>query len=211
MGLFRRKNRNELGGPQQTPTPPPTTIEVPGPKDSAGEPAPVGYLDLGALYVPSIPGMQLTAQLGPDKVTTTRVLLVVGSSGIQISVVAAPRSGGAGPEMLQQISDSITNGGGQVQAIQGRYGAELDAKVAVTLPNGTQGFTPHRIYGIEGPRWLIRIDVHGAAAAGDAKQLEECHKIIDRLIVNRGEEARIRFELLPLRFPKGAVAEDGVV
>lgn len=184
---------------------------APGPRDSGGEPAPRGYLDLGALYVPTIPGMQLRAQFEADKTTLRRVLLVTGTSGIQVSIVAAPRSGGLWPDLSQQIMTSIKQEGGEVEIETGRYGEELVARIAMRLPGGAVGYAPARIVGIEGPRWLMRVDIQGAAAAGDESQLASCHEIIDQLIVNRGSEPRVRLEMLPLRLPKGAMTTDGTV
>lgn len=182
-----------------------------GPRDSEGQTVPKGYLDLGALYVPVVPGMQLRAQFEPDKVSLRRILLVIGTSGVQVSIAAAPRSGGLWEELSQQITAGLEQAGGNYTLEEGVYGTEIHANVAVRLPDGNEGYTPLRIIGVDGPRWLARIDIQGAAAAGDEEQLEKCMEIIDKLIINRGSEPRVRMELLPLRLPKGAVGTDGAI
>ncbi len=177
-------------------------VSVPGPRDSEGKPAPSGYVDLGSLYVPSVPGMQLRAQFEADKVSVRRILLVVGTSGIQVSVAAAPRSGGVWSELSQQIEQSFLKAGGTVEFVEGRYGTELQAVAALTLPNGGKGMSPMRVIGVEGPRWVARIDIQGAAAAGDEEQAALCDEIIDQLIVHRGSEPRVRLESLPMKLPR---------
>ncbi len=180
-----------------------------GPQDSGGAPAPDGYLDLGTLYVPRIRGMQLRGNFEADKETMRRVVLVLGSSGVAVSVAAAPRSTEAWPELADQIKAGIVNSGGTIDEVGGPYGLQLEAKVATQLPDGSTGLAPLRIIGCEGSGWLLRIDVQGAAAQGDEEQMKACEDLIDRLIVNRGNEPKIRFELLPLRLPKEAAPSDG--
>lgn len=183
------------------------TFEDVGPRDSEGEPAPAGYLDLGALYVPRLPGLQLRGKFEQGKDTLSRMLLVLGKTGVTASVAAAPKSGGAWDELADQIETSITAAGGRVSRVDGPYGEELDAKVAGTLPDGTKGFTPLRILGIEGPRWLIRLDIQGSAVSGDVAARNVVDDLIDQLIVNRGSEPKIRFELLPFQLPREAVQD----
>lgn len=211
MAFFGRNEQKRSPEQPQGTDDSPTGATPRGPQDSAGKSVPAGYLDFGALYVPSIPGMQIQAQFESDKVTTRSLLLVIGSSGIQVRVVAAPRSGGVWPEMRKLIASSISKSGGSVDTIEDHYGTELVAKIGIQMPDGSRRSTPRIIIGVEGPRWLARIDLQGAAAAGDTDQLIKCYEIIDKLIVNRGPEPRIRFELLPLRLPEGSGPQDGLV
>lgn len=184
------------------------TEETVGPRDSEGLPAPSGYVDLGALYVPRVPGLQLRGKFEQDKDTLSRMLLVLGASGITASVAAAPKSGDVWPELLEQIEGTVSAGGGSSQRVQGRYGTELHAKVAGNLPDGTRGLSPLRIIGVEGPRWLIRLDIQGAAISGDEDAKQAVEDLIDQLVVNRGPEPKIRFELLPFSLPREAVGGD---
>ena len=175
-----------------------------GPSDSGGHPVPDGYLDLGALFVPRIPGLQLRGKFEADKETLHQVLLVLGASGVAVSVAAAPKSGGSWPGLAAQIEASVEAAGGEAEEVSGPYGLEIHAKLAQLTPNGKTVLMPMRILGVEGPRWVARLDIQGPAAAGDAEQLEAVEDLIDRLIVNRGESARIKHDLLPLRLPKEA-------
>lgn len=167
---------------------------------------PEGYLDLGALYVPRITGLQLRGKLEADKETLHQVLLVLGASGVGVSVAAAPKSGGSWPELAAQIEAAIQGNGGEAEEVQGPYGLEIIAKIAQQAPGGKTVLVPMRIVGCEGPRWVTRLDIQGAAASGDAEQTAACEDLIDRLIVNRGDSPKIRHDLLPLRLPKEATA-----
>ncbi len=212
MALFRRRRRpleEDIEPEEAAPALDEAAAEDQrGPRDSEGLPAPEGYVDLGSVYVPSITGLQLRGKVGPDKVTLPRVMLVLGASGVTVSVAAAPKSGGAWEELSEQIEASIRSQGGSTTRVDGPYGQEIQAKVGTTLPDGTKGFTPLRIIGVEGPRWVARLDIAGAAAAGDAAQMEACEQLIDQLIVHRGDAPQIRLGLLPLTLPSEASGLD---
>lgn len=178
----------------------------PGPADAGGAGVPDGYLDLGALYVPKVSGLQLRGKLEPDGQTLRQVLLLLGTSGIAVSVAAAPKSGNAWPELAAQIEASIEGNGGKAEEVAGPYGMEIKAQIPQASPNGKSALVPTRIIGVDGPRWVARIDVQGAAASGDPEESRAIEELIDRLVVNRGNEPRIRFDLMPLRLPKEAAS-----
>ena len=215
MAFFRRKAKQSAGADKAEAEGTYEELEedaevaLRGPRDSGGSPVPSGYVDLGALYVPRLPGLQLRGKFEADKTTLFRMLLVLGTSGVTVSVAAAPKSGGAWSELSDQIETSIVSAGGVVERQVGPYGTELHAKVAAVLPDGTRGFSPLRIIGVEGPRWVARLDVAKTATGGDEAQIAACEQLIDQLIVHRGDSPRIRFEVLPLTLPKDTAAVDG--
>lgn len=215
MALFRRR-KNSAGDAPAEPAPTEELVSDTGdqgasrgPQDSGGNTVPSGYLDLGAVYVPRVPGLQLRGKFEADKATLHRVLLVLGSSGVTVSVAAAPKSGGAWEILRGQIASSIMNAGGHVEAKEGPYGVELHAKIAATLPDGSTGYSPLRVIGVEGPRWIARLDIQGGAAGSDVEATAACEALIDQLLVNRGSEPKIRFEVLPLTLPTDAKGIDG--
>ncbi len=207
MALFFGRRSKQVEETVEEPPVEPTTMEVEepvsrGPRDSDGADAPQGYIDLGALFVPKVTGLQLRGAMDDSHPGLKRILLVLGSSGVAVSIAAAPKSGGAWEELSTEICASLKAGGGECDKVAGPYGVEIHGKVPSELPDGSKGLSPLRILGVEGPRWVARLDIQGAAAAGDPNQTEAIENLIDQLIVNRGSEPRIRFELLELRLPK---------
>ncbi|MFC7580322.1 DUF3710 domain-containing protein [Schaalia naturae] len=176
----------------------------PGPRDIAEIDTTSGYVDMGSLLIPAIPGMQLRTQLAKDGRTVLRALLVLGASGIQVSLAAAPKSGGVWDELRAQIRSGMESDGAHVEDVHTRYGDELLADLLVTLPDGSRATSRMRVIGREGPRWFARLDILGPAAqsleAGGALE-----KVIDRLVVARDDAPRARLDLLPLHVPEGAV------
>lgn len=178
--------------------------DEPGPRSAEDVDVSQGYVDLGALKIPAIKGMQLRTQLADDKRTVLRVLIVLGNSGLQISIAAAPRSGGVWDEVREEIRESLTSNGASVEDAETRYGAELLADMPVTLPDGSKATSRMRIIGREGPRWFARIDVLGPAAQS-SEAGEGIEKVIDRLVVERDDRPRARLDLLPMHVPDNAV------
>jgi len=176
----------------------------PGPRDASEVDAGTGYVDLGSLLIPAIPGMQLRTQLAEDRRTVLRALLVLGSSGVQVSLAAAPRSGGVWDELREQIRQGMEADGATVADVRTRYGEELLADLLVALPDGSRATSRMRVIGREGPRWFARIDVLGPAAQSlEAGRAVE--QVIDRMVVVRDGAPRARLDLLPLHVPEGAV------
>ena len=64
---------------------------------------------MGAILLPSRPGMQLRTQVADDGTTVLQILVVLGNSGIQMSVAAAPRSGGVWDELRDEIRAGSRN------------------------------------------------------------------------------------------------------
>ena len=75
----------------------------PGPRNYKDVDTSEGYVDMGAILLPSRPGMQLRTQVADDGTTVLQILVVLGNSGIQMSVAAAPRSGGVWDELRDEI------------------------------------------------------------------------------------------------------------
>lgn len=183
--------------------------DEPGPRSVEEVDVSEGYIDLGSLRIPAIQGMQLRTQVADDKTSVLRVLIVLGVSGIQMSVAAAPRSGGVWDEVREEILASLESDGAQVQLSETRYGTELLADIPATMPDGGQATSRMRIIGREGPRWFARIDVLGPAADSPEAGLE-IERVIDRIVVVRDDRPRARLDLLPLHVPDAGVETPNV-
>ena len=174
----------------------------PGPRNYKDVDTSEGYVDMGSILFPARPGMQLRTQVADDGTTVLQILVVLGDSGIQMSVAAAPRSGGVWDELREEIRAGFTSQGANVADIRTRYGHELLVDMPVKMPDGRSATSRMRIIGREGDRWFARIDIIGPAAA-DAESGIEIEKVIDRIVVHRDDHPRTRLELLPVHLPAG--------
>jgi hypothetical protein len=166
-----------------------------GPYDVTEAPREGAHIDLGALRIPMVDGVELQVQADPEG-RIVQVLLVNGSSALQIGAFAAPRSEGIWDDVRGEIRKQLFNDGVAAEEVDGEYGTELRARVRT--PNGMLDM---RFVGIDGPRWLVRAVFQGPAAVDPsvAEPLREC---LRNLVVNRGGEAMPVREPLPLRLPQ---------
>ncbi len=166
-----------------------------GPYDVTEAARDVPRLDLGSMQLPAVDGVEVRVQADPDG-TIQQVQLVHGSSTLQLGVFAAPRSAGIWEEVRGEIRQSLANVGANPREVPGEYGTELRAQVC-----NQNGVTELRVVGVDGPRWLVRADFLGPAAADPAAAgpLLDC---LHELVVDRGQEAKPVREPLPLRLPK---------
>jgi hypothetical protein len=157
-------------------------------------------LDLGALKVPVVAGVEIRVQAGEDG-TVQQVILVHGDSALQLGVFAAPRTEGIWEETRAEIKSSLFDDGVTAEEVPGEYGTELRARVRTP-----EGLNDLRFVGIDGPRWMVRGIYQGKAAADPAvaAPLVEC---LHNVIVDRGKEAMPVREALPLRLPREAVEQ----
>lgn len=157
-------------------------------------------LDLGALRIPALPGVEIQLQAGPQG-DIQQIQLSHGASRLQLGVFAAPRSEGIWDEIRENLFGALANGGAKPQEIDGEYGVELRARV-----KEGSGTTDVRHVGIDGPRWFLHAVYLGAAAA-DPDRAGPLREVMRGLVVDRGTEARPVSEALPMRLPAEAAAQ----
>ncbi|RRD45317.1 DUF3710 domain-containing protein [Buchananella hordeovulneris] len=201
MGLFSRRQTDTTtpARPQPTPRPP----KKHGPYDISERKVRPGYLDLGALKLPQIPGIGIQMNVTPDRRSILGVTYQLGNSVMSVAVFAAPRSRGLWEEIRGEIAASIEKDGGRVGIGQGPFGSEVQATVMVPGPDGRQGVLPVRVLGIDGPRWFVRAMLRGplAAQAPNPDKLNAAENILSAIIVERGKDPmppRAPLELRPV-------------
>lgn len=168
---------------------------VEGPYDITEAPDGIAQLDLGALKVPAVDGVEVRVQADNDG-KIQQIVLVSGDSALQLGVFAAPRSEGIWDEVRDEIRKQLFNDGVAAEEVPGDYGTELRARVRTP-----DGLTDIRFVGVDGPRWLVRAVFQGPAASDPsaAPPLLEC---LHNLVVERGQQAMPVREPLPLHLPK---------
>lgn len=176
-----------------------------GPWDEEDDAPDIPRVDLGAVRIPGVQGMELRMEIDQKSGVVTGVSVVLGDSVLQVQAFAAPRSEGIWEEIRAEIAASITQQGGSVDDLPGPFGRELLARMPVRTPEGRTGHRPARFIGADGPRWFLRGVVTGKAAVDPvaAGQLEQ---VFAETVVVRGTEARPPRDLLALRLPGNAPA-----
>lgn len=175
-----------------------------GPYDLSEWPELDGRVDLGALRLPAVTGMQMRLDLEQGTGRVVGATLGFGPSQAQLQVFAAPRTLGLWDELRPDIARGLVESGGAAEVVQGVFGKEIRARMPGKAPDGRVAFQPARFLGIDGPRWFLRVVVNGPAATDD-EQLRPIIAFLRQVVVRRGDEPRPPRELLELTAPAGVV------
>ncbi|MGP4111312.1 DUF3710 domain-containing protein [Streptomyces sp. 4N509B] len=167
-----------------------------------------GRVDLGGLFVPGVPGMELRVEVAGDAIVAATVVLK--DSAVQLQAFAAPKREGIWSEVREEIASGITQQGGVIDETEGPLGWELRAQVPVQLPDGKRGMQVVRFVGVDGPRWFLRgvISGQGAVQPQAAGLLEQ---IFRDTVVVRGDGPMAPRDPIVLKLPDDAkMVPDGV-
>ncbi|MFG1623542.1 DUF3710 domain-containing protein [Kribbella sp. NPDC049227] len=207
--IFRRKAKNE--DPETTEQDAAPEEPAVGPFDSTEVDPEVleaeDRIDLGALVVTGMPGMELRLQVDEQSGQVQAVLLVLEDSALELRAFAAPKTSGIWSEVRREIAAEASRMGGTATESEGSFGTELVLVVPVEDPEGQIFSQTSRVLGVDGPRWLLRATVLGRAAVEPdaASAMEEA---LRNVVVVRGSEPMAVRESLPLRLPPGAQPAD---
>ena len=218
MGIFRRgpkatsstldpgmaatdtEDGADVDGAQTTLPSSPSVSRGRGPFDRSEVDGLEGRLDLGALWLTGIPGMELRLEVEEQSQSLVGVTAVLGESAVQLQVFAAPRSEGIWDDIRSEIAASITSQGGTADKTSGPLGAELQARMPGQGTDGRTVFSPARFVGVDGPRWFLRAVLSGRAAI-DEDAASPLLDVVRATVVVRGDEAMAPRELLALKLP----------
>ncbi|MGY1718758.1 DUF3710 domain-containing protein [Blastococcus sp. SYSU DS0552] len=218
MPFGRRRNRidrslRERGVP---PEPQQRIRDVPptsGPWDEADAPDDgLARIDLGAIRLPALPGMDLRVELNQQQ-KVIGATLRHGDSLLQIAAFAAPRAAGIWDDVRAELARSASGQGASLREVEGPFGAELVGTV-VAAPPAQPGQAaqppvrrPARFLGVDGPRWFLRGLLSGSAAAGAEAEAAALETAFRGIVVVRGSEPMPVREPLPLALPPQAAAQ----
>jgi hypothetical protein len=191
-----------LGTPQRRPDPDKSGYgrSGRGPFDASEKDTTVGYVDLGALLIRPVEGLQIRLEVEEATRRVVAVTMDLNGSSLQVQAFAAPRSEGLWGEIRAQIAQSVASQGGTVEEIEGSFGPELVAKLPTSTADGRQGYRVAHFMGVDGPRWFLRGVMSGNAVT-DRAAAEELEDLFRSVVVDRGEAPLPPSELLPLRLP----------
>ncbi len=202
----RRKKREQNKAEEQKKSaeqeaPPTRSAGLTGPFDVADAPADDTRIDFGGLQIPAREGLQISVEADEAQRRMTGLSLLYKETSVQLNAFAAPRSESIWLGIRDRLRESITAQGATAELRDGSFGKELHARIPVNDPNSrTRSFRPMRFVGVEGPRWVLRAVISGAAMQNPALTAE-VEEIIRSVVVVRGEGAMAPTEVIQLRMP----------
>lgn len=185
----------------------PADRETVGPFDISEVPAMRPYVDLGGIKIAPREGLQMRLEVDERAQRVVAVSLEYSGSLLQVQAFSAPKSRGMWNEIRTDLTTQLEQQGGKVQEEDGPLGPEL---VTVTEAPAEQGGGTRvaRFIGVDGPRWILRGVVMGAAAM-DAEARAGIIELFQEIVVVRGDSPMPPGDLLPLRVPPGVKVNEG--
>ena len=170
-----------------------------GPLDSEELPADdAERVNLGSLLIAAEPDRELRLQVDEGSGMVQSVQIVGPDGALELRAFAAPRNGDLWAEVRPQIAAEVAQSGGTATERQGPWGPELILQVG---QRGQQQLT--RMVGINGPRWMLRCQLVGAAAQ-KPEESAAWEAPIRKVAVHRGAQALPVGEALAVTMPPQA-------
>lgn len=185
----------------------PADRETAGPFDISEVPAMRPYVDLGGIKIAPREGLQMRLEVDERAQRVVAVSLEYSGSLLQVQAFSAPKSRGMWNEIRVDLTNQLEQQGGKVQEEDGPLGPELVTATEAPAEQGG-GTRIARFIGVDGPRWILRGVVMGAAAV-DAEARAGIIELFQEIVVVRGDSPMPPGDLLPLRVPAGVKVGDG--
>lgn len=160
-------------------------------------------VDLGGLIITGRPGLELRLQVDEASQQIAAVLLVGADGAVELRPFAAPRNGDIWDDVRSAIAAETSRRGGTATEADGVYGKELRVVVPVTTPDGKSATQPSRVFGISGPRWLLRATFLGQPAL-EPKHDGLLESALRDVIVVRGNDPMAPGDPIPIVMPANA-------
>ena len=170
-----------------------------------GDPA---RIDLGSLVITPREGLELQLQVDEQRGHVVAVVLAGAEGAVELRPFAAPRNGDIWDDVRSQIAAEVARRGGTATEAVGPWGPELRVVLTMTTPDGQTGQQPSRVFGISGPRWLLRATLFGKPAL-EPDDDGVVERALRDVIVRRGSEPHAPGEALPLVVPPDATPREG--
>jgi hypothetical protein len=217
MPVGRRRNRidrslRERGVPPEPQHREREVAETTGPWDeSDAHEDDIARIDLGAIRIPAMPGMDLRVELGPQQEVVAATLRA-GESQLQVAVFAAPRAPGIWNDVRADLATSASGQGASLREVDGPFGPELAGTIVATVPPQPGQSAPQqvrqaaRFLGVDGPRWFLRGVLTGPEG-GDPQASAALEEAFRAIVVVRGTQPMPVREQLPLTLPAEAAEQ----
>ncbi len=158
----------------------------------------------GSLIITPVTGMDVVPVTDPASGTIYALRTVWENSGLELALFAAPTITGLAEELYEDIIEETEQAGGSCQVHDGPFGRELRRVLPIEGPEGEQLFHESRIWLVDGPRWLLRGILMGAAAMTENEEppVDVFIEFFRNIVVKRDESPRVPGEIIALAPPE---------
>ncbi|MGB0101981.1 MAG: DUF3710 domain-containing protein [Nocardioides sp.] len=212
---FRRKSAEAEPAAEVEETVDEAPVAEPGPTtgpfdvDDLDEDDELARMDLGALLIPAVEGIELRLQIDQESEEVQAVLLAGAEGAVEVRAFAAPRNGDLWGTVRPQLAADFAQRGGTASEREGRFGTEIVGQLSVKTADGRTGAQVSRIIGVNGPRWMLRATLLGKPAV-EPETSGSWEDLIAGIAVRRGSHAMpVGAELTVTLPPRDQLVESG--
>ncbi len=171
-------------------------------------------LDFGCVVLTPFDGMQLQLQLDQASGAVQSALIVHEESALEIALFGAPAATSMVDEIVAEVVKATEEAGGETIIGEGPFGVDLRRIMPVTSEEGEQGYHISRTWYAQGPRWVLRGTLVGAAALEegfDHADGELLLEVFRNVVVRRGNTPKVPGDLIAMTMPEAMAADLGAV
>ena len=176
-----------------------------GPREFSSDLDTSSMLDLGAVFLPNIPGLEVHLDLDPRSGKGKSVSLHLNMTIAEVQIFAAAVNDDLWATMRDAITSGLRDQKVDCSVEMGRFGTEIHAVMPTVDLDGNAHVQPVRFVGVRGSRWLVRAVISGDGALvveqSNADAGPDIDDVISQLVINRGEDPLPPGERLALRSP----------
>ena len=176
-----------------------------GPLEFSSDVDTSSMLDLGAVFLPNIPGLEVHLDLDPRSGKGKSVSLHLNMTIAEVQIFAAAVNDDLWATMRDAITSGLRDQKVDCSVEMGRFGTEIHAVMPTVDLDGNAHVQPVRFVGVRGSRWLVRAVISGDGALvveqPNADAGPDIDDVISQLVINRGEDPLPPGERLALRSP----------
>ena len=160
-------------------------------------------IDLGALSIAGHPELEVRLQVDEASDTVIAALLVAEDGALELRPFAASRHHAMWEDVRTEILADLQRQGAGASEVDGPYGKALHLVMQGQTPDGQTVQQPTLLFGIDGPRWLLRVSAYGRPAT-------EWHSdglletALSQVVVRRGGDPMPPGDALTLQLPPEA-------
>lgn len=160
-------------------------------------------IDLGSLLVKGDPSIEVRLQVDEASQQVMAVMLVASDGALELRPFAAPRNEDMWADLRPRLAADAARRGGTATEVDSPFGPALRLVLTGTDDKGAAVTQQSEVWGISGPRWLLRATAFGRPAHefSDEGSLE---RALREVVVVRGTGPMPPGDALPLRLPPTA-------
>lgn len=209
---MRRRRKNEVAetddvgeAPAQAPETTGASHRAHGPWDSSERSVEedTDRIDLGSLLIKGDPSVEVRLQVDEASQQVMAVMLVASDGALELRPFAAPRNEDMWADLRPRLAADAARRGGTATEVDSPFGPALRLVLTGTDDQGATVTQQSEVWGISGPRWLLRATAFGRPAHefSDEGGLE---RVLREVVVVRGTGPMPPGDALPLRLPPTA-------